>query len=124
MVPRTVLRRPVLDMALHDVPQLRSILFNKYMKCVSAAVIGRPNAGKSTLVNAIVGSKVSVVSNRVQTTRESISGVWTEGNVQAVLTDTPGFLALGDARRLHLARPLMVEAKNSVTHKDTVLHVF
>lgn len=53
-------------------------------------IAGRPNAGKSSLVNAMVGARVSIVSPRAQTTRDNIRGVCTEGNVQMVFTDTPG----------------------------------
>lgn len=55
------------------------------------AVIGRPNAGKSTLVNKLIGEKVSIVTDKPQTTRRRICAVLNEGGVQAVLMDTPGF---------------------------------
>jgi GTP-binding protein Era len=57
------------------------------------AVIGAPNAGKSTLVNRLVGSKVSIVTHKVQTTRMRIRGVMMEGDAQVVLVDTPGIFA-------------------------------
>ncbi|KAJ3368189.1 Era Like 12S Mitochondrial RRNA Chaperone 1 [Allomyces arbusculus] len=59
---------------------------------LQAAVLGPANAGKSSLVNALIASKVSVVSPRAQTTRERITGIWTEGNTQVVFSDTPGIV--------------------------------
>lgn len=58
--------------------------------CGFAAVIGAPNAGKSTLVNALVGSKVSIVTQKVQTTRMPVRGVAMRGDTQIVFVDTPG----------------------------------
>ena len=58
--------------------------------CGFAAVIGAPNAGKSTLVNALVGSKVSIVTPKVQTTRMRVRGVAIRGDTQIVFVDTPG----------------------------------
>ncbi len=58
--------------------------------CGFAAIIGAPNAGKSTLVNALVGSKVAIVSPKVQTTRMAIRGVAMQGQTQIVFVDTPG----------------------------------
>ena len=60
------------------------------MKSGLVAVIGRANAGKSTLVNALVGEKVAIVSPKPQTTRDRITGICTEGNKQIVFLDTPG----------------------------------
>ncbi|MFZ9703882.1 MAG: GTPase Era, partial [Bacilli bacterium] len=60
------------------------------MKSGFVAIIGRPNAGKSTLLNALVGKKISIVSNKPQTTRLAIQGVYHEKNLQIVFVDTPG----------------------------------
>ena len=57
------------------------------------ALIGVPNAGKSTLLNALVGAKVSIVSRKVQTTRALVRGIVMEGEAQIVLVDTPGIFA-------------------------------
>ena len=54
-------------------------------KCGYVALLGRPNAGKSTFLNAFLGAKLAVVSNKPQTTRNKILGVSTEGNSQALL---------------------------------------
>jgi len=62
-------------------------------KCGHVAVIGAPNAGKSTLVNALVGQKVAIVSPKAQTTRVRMLGVALEGETQIILVDTPGIFA-------------------------------
>ncbi|MFA5899881.1 MAG: GTPase Era [Hyphomicrobium sp.] len=62
-------------------------------RCGFIAVIGAPNAGKSTLVNALVGAKVSIVSHKVQTTRVPVRGIVNDGDSQLVFIDTPGLFA-------------------------------
>ncbi|MEZ5844218.1 MAG: GTPase Era [Hyphomicrobiaceae bacterium] len=74
-------------------------------RCGFIAVIGAPNAGKSTLVNTLVGTKVTIVSRKVQTTRMAIRGIATEGASQLVFVDTPGIFT--PRRRLDRA---MVDA--------------
>jgi GTPase len=80
------------------------------------AVVGRPNTGKSTLVNALVGQKVSIVSDKPQTTRRNVRGVLTTDEYQVVFTDTPGFhkprTALG--RRLNDAVGASVDGVDAV----------
>jgi GTPase len=74
-------------------------------RCGFVAIIGAPNAGKSTLVNTLVGAKVSIVSHKVQTTRMPLRGIAIEGASQLVFIDTPGIFA--PRRRLDRA---MVDA--------------
>ena len=78
---------------------------NPLSRCGFIALVGAPNAGKSTLLNSLVGSKVSIVTHKAQTTRAQIRGVVTSGDSQVIFVDTPGIFA--PKRRLDRA---MVEA--------------
>jgi GTPase len=83
------------------------------------AVIGAPNAGKSTLVNRLVGSKVSIVTRKVQTTRFPVRGVAMEGEAQMVLVDTPGIFA----PRRRLDRAMVRAAWGGAEDADLVVHL-
>jgi len=84
-----------------------------------AAVIGAPNAGKSTLVNRLVGSKVSIVTRKVQTTRFPVRGVALEGDSQIVLVDTPGIFK----PRRRLDRAMVRSAWGGAEDADVVVHL-
>ena len=85
----------------------------------TVAVVGRPNAGKSTLVNALVGTKVAIVSDKPQTTRRRVLGVLTTGEGQVVFVDTPGL-----HKPLHrLNRVMLDEAMEAVHEVDVRLLV-
>jgi GTP-binding protein Era len=84
-----------------------------------AAIIGPPNAGKSTLVNRLVGSKVSIVTHKVQTTRFPVRGVMMHGDAQVVLVDTPGIFA--PKRRLD--RAMVQSAWEGATDADAIVHL-
>src|SRR5512145_47454 len=88
-------------------------------RCGFIAVIGAPNAGKSTLVNALVGTKVAIVSRKVQTTRASLRGIAIEGLSQLVFIDTPGIFA----PRRRLDRAMVEAAWGGAGEADLVLLV-
>lgn len=71
-------------------------------KCGFVAILGAPNAGKSTLVNSLVGTKVSIVTHKVQTTRQRILGIFIEGKTQIILMDTPGIFQPKKALERHM----------------------
>jgi len=84
-----------------------------------AAIIGAPNAGKSTLVNALVGRKVSIVTPKVQTTRFQVRGVMIHKRSQVVLVDTPGVFA----PRRRLDRAMVASAWEGASDADAIVHV-
>ncbi|MGN1017469.1 MAG: GTPase Era [Oscillospiraceae bacterium] len=86
-------------------------------KSAMITICGRPNVGKSTLTNALVGEKIAIVSNKPQTTRNRISAVVTRGNTQFVLMDTPGF----HKPRTRLGDYMVNVVKESVADVDAVM---
>ena len=83
------------------------------------AILGKPNAGKSTLMNAIVGMKIAIVSDKPQTTRDRIGGILTGENYQIVFVDTPGVIVPRD----RLNESLMARAEEAIEHVDVLLHL-
>ena len=106
---------------------------NPKTKCGYIAIIGAPNVGKSTLINRLVGVKISIVSRKVQTTRNRILGICIDGNTQLVFIDTPGIFQ--PQRRLERAMvaaawagvrgadhvALMVDAERGVNTNKSIL---
>jgi len=89
-------------------------------RCGSIAIVGRPNVGKSTLLNALVGQKISITSRKAQTTRHRITGIRTIGATQFVFVDTPGFQT---QHATALNRSLNKTVLGAVSDVDLVLFV-
>ncbi len=89
-------------------------------RCGLVAIVGRPNVGKSTLLNALVGQKISITSKKAQTTRHRITGIRTLGAAQFVFVDTPGFQMKHSAA---LNRNLNRTVLSSLSDVDVVLFV-
>ena len=88
-------------------------------KCGYVAIIGKPNAGKSTLMNALLGCELSIVNKKAQTTRNKILGIFTEKNIQIVFIDTPGLFE----PKYELQKFMMSELKSSFKEADIILHI-
>ena len=89
-------------------------------RCGLVAIVGRPNVGKSTLLNALVGQKISITSNKAQTTRHRITGIRTLGVSQFIFVDTPGFQMKHTAA---MNRTLNRTVLSSLSDVDVVLFV-
>ncbi len=87
------------------------------MKVGFVNIFGRPNAGKSTLMNALMGEKLAIVSSKVQTTRHRIKGILTENDYQIVFSDTPGIIE----PRYKLHKKMMEAVKGSLDDADVAL---
>ncbi len=81
------------------------------------SIIGRPNAGKSTLLNALVGTKLAIVADKPQTTRTSVQGVWTTPDAQVVFLDTPGIHKSDTPYN----KRMMAEVRNALDERDLLL---
>jgi GTP-binding protein Era len=89
-------------------------------KCGLVAIVGRPNVGKSTLINALLGQKVSITSRKAQTTRHRILGIDTEGDYQTIFVDTPG-LHIEEKRAIN--RLMNRAASSSINDVEMVVFV-
>ena len=92
---------------------------DKHFKSGFVAIIGRPNAGKSTMLNALLGSKISIVSPIPQTTRHQIKGILNLKNAQVVFVDTPGIHSFKD----NLASQLNTVARQSIEGCDLLIYM-
>jgi GTP-binding protein Era len=89
-------------------------------RCGYIAIVGRPNVGKSTLMNALIGAKVSITSRKAQTTRHRITGIQTIENTQFVYVDTPGFQTRHSNA---LNKTLNRTVTNTLTASDVILYL-
>ena len=89
-------------------------------RCGTVAIVGRPNVGKSTLLNRLVGQKLSITAHKPQTTRHAILGVHTHEHVQAIYVDTPGIHKHG---KRALNQVLNRTAANSLHGVDVIVWV-
>jgi GTPase len=88
-------------------------------KCGFVAIIGAPNAGKSTLTNQMVGQKISIISHKVQTTRFPVKGIVMADNTQIIVVDTPGIFA----PKKRLDRSMVASAWGGAKDADVIVHV-
>ncbi|MCW4152841.1 GTPase Era [Halomonas sp. 18H] len=91
--------------------------------CGFVAIMGRPNVGKSTLMNHILGQKISITSRRPQTTRHQVMGIKTEGDAQFVYVDTPGIHALEKDRDKAINRFMNQAATQALRDVDCVVFI-
>ena len=101
-------------------PELTEKTAPEGQRCGLIAIVGRPNVGKSTLLNALVGQKISITSRKAQTTRHRITGIRTLGTTQFVFVDTPGFQTQHGTA---LNRSLNKTVQGAVGDVDLVLFV-
>src|SRR6201991_4991544 len=87
------------------------------MKVGFVSIFGKPNAGKSTLLNALMGEKLAIVSPKVQTTRHRIKGILTEKDYQVIFSDTPGIIE----PKYKLHQKMMAHVKSALEDADVAI---
>jgi len=99
---------------------MNDIAENKNFRCGYVAIVGRPNVGKSTLMNALIGAKISITSRKAQTTRHRITGIQTTDDAQFIFVDTPGF----QTRHANaLNKTLNKTVAGTLTSSDVILYL-
>jgi len=121
--PFTISDRPFtiyhLPFTIFHLPMRGRALADKQFKAGYVALLGKPNVGKSTLLNLIVGQKVSIVSNKPQTTRRRVLGIATSKDYQIALIDTPGI----HEPHTRLGKSMVDQARGALGEIDVVLYV-
>ncbi len=87
------------------------------MKAGYVSIIGKPNVGKSTLLNRLIGSKISIINEKPQTTRNKILGIWTEGGNQVIFMDTPGQFKPGN----EMENAMQQQIKAAINDSDAII---
>lgn len=87
------------------------------MKAGYVSIIGKPNVGKSTLLNRLIGSKISIINEKPQTTRNKILGIWTEGGNQIIFMDTPGQFKPGN----EMENAMQQQIKAAINDSDAII---
>ncbi len=87
------------------------------MKAGYVSIIGKPNVGKSTLLNRLIGSKISIINEKPQTTRNKILGIWTEGGNQIIFMDTPGQFKPGN----EMENAMQQQIKAAINDSDAIM---
>jgi len=85
-----------------------------------AAIIGKPNAGKSTLMNRILGSKISITTHKAQTTRHQVVGIYSDDHTQIIFLDTPGVIS----PTYELQKAMMKTVERARKDADVILFIF
>nr|HPR18897.1 GTPase Era [Candidatus Cloacimonadota bacterium] len=92
---------------------------DKNFKAGFVSIVGKPNVGKSTLMNLVMGEKLSIISPKPQTTRHQIKGIYTDENKQIIFLDTPGFLKA----RYELHNRMLEYLQNAIKDSDIILFI-
>ena len=116
-----LLKRTFCQGAVHCEYAVSEGITSAEQRTLKAAIIGAPNAGKSTLVNQLIGQKVFAVSPKVHTTSRKAAGVCTHGNTQIVLLDTPGIVTYQYGRKLKMAKSFIADPYRSLMEAQLII---
>ncbi|XP_012349412.1 GTPase Era, mitochondrial [Apis florea] len=98
----------------------KSELYQENKKLLKVAILGLPNAGKSTLVNKLIGRSICPTSSKVHTTMHKAEAIYTEGNTQIIFMDTPGLVLSNEIKTYKLLKTFSEDPKNAITNADVI----